>query len=334
MPPGPPDSGEPGVVAIGRNEGERLRACLASAEPRRRRVVYVDSSSTDGSRELARALGAEVVELDLARPFTAARARNAGWRRLAEADPELRWVQFVDGDCELVPGWLEAARARLERSPRLAVACGRRRERHPEASVYNRLCDVEWDTRPGPAASCGGDAMMRLEALRETGGFDEGLIAGEEPELCFRLRARGWDVERLPREMTLHDAAMTSWRQWWSRTRRAGHAFAQVAHLHGRSPERFWRAESRGILLWGFWLPAAALAAALLHPAGAALLLAYPAQWFRLRRRLRAEGRVPERDRGAYATSLVLGKFPNLVGWLEYHWHRLRGTRRGLIEYK
>ena len=89
-----------GVVVIGRNEGERLLRCLRSVAGRAGAVVYVDSGSTDGSVEAARALGAEVVLLDPAVPFTAARARNAGLERLVELRPVVERVQFVDGDCE------------------------------------------------------------------------------------------------------------------------------------------------------------------------------------------------------------------------------------------
>src|SRR5689334_4384058 len=73
-----------GVVAIGRNEGERLRVCLESALRASPDVVYVDSGSTDGSVAMAKQLGVHVVELDLTIPFTAARARNAGFEKLVQ----------------------------------------------------------------------------------------------------------------------------------------------------------------------------------------------------------------------------------------------------------
>src|SRR5262245_39089288 len=122
-----------GVVAIGRNEGERLRRCLASAAGAAR-LVYVDSGSSDGSVALARSLSAEVVELDPHRPFTAARARNEGFARLRAIAPAFEYVQFVDGDCELLPGWIETAAAFLDAHREVAVACGRRRERFPQRS--------------------------------------------------------------------------------------------------------------------------------------------------------------------------------------------------------
>lgn len=189
------------AVVIGRNEGERLIRCLRSLQGQVQQLIYVDSGSTDGSAAAARDLGAEVVDLDLSRPFTAARARNAG---LAALSSGIELVQFADGDCELDPGWIGAAADFMQTHPRAAAVCGRRRERFPEASVYNRLCDAEWNTPVGEATACGGDAMMRVAAVYTAGGYREGLIAGEEPELCLRLRRAGWQVWRLDAEMTLH----------------------------------------------------------------------------------------------------------------------------------
>ncbi|UUX96102.1 glycosyltransferase [Aquabacterium sp. J223] len=315
-----------GVVAIGRNEGERLRRCLQSVLPQVARVVYVDSGSTDGSAAMARGLGAEVVDLDLSQPFTAARARNAGLARLLALQPGLERVQFVDGDCEVVDGWLAAATAFLAQRPEVGVVCGRRRERHPERSVYNRLCDAEWNTPVGEARACGGDAMMRVAALQAVGGYREDLIAGEEPELCVRLRAAGWRVWRLDHEMTLHDAAMTRFGQWWRRTQRGGHAFAEGSALHGAPPERHWVRETRSGLAWGLWLPLAILLLALaVSPWALVLFAVYPLQVLRLSRR--GQGL-------AHALFLVLGKFPEALGQLNYWWRRLTHGQRRLIEYK
>lgn len=314
-----------GAVAIGRNEGDRLRRCLASLQGRAGRIVYVDSGSTDGSLEAAAAAGAEVVTLDLSRPFTAARARNEGLARLAGtgAPP---YVQFIDGDCELQPGWLETAAAFLDSHPDVAAVCGRRRERHPGQSVYNRLIDREWDTPVGEARACGGDVLMRTDAFRAVGGFDPGLIAGEEPELCVRLRRAGWRIWRLDAEMTLHDAAITRLGQWWRRARRAGHAYAEGAAMHGAAPERHRVAQTRRALTWGLALPLAVLVLAWPAPwLAVALALAWPAQVARLARR---------RGDLAWALFLTLGKTPEALGVLDYHLGRLSGRRRGLIEYK
>ncbi len=317
-------SADVGVVIIGRNEGARLIRCLASVGAAAGPVVYVDSGSTDGSQKAARQAGADVVDLDLSRPFTAARARNAGFADLlSRSAPD--YVQFIDGDCELRPGWIESAKTFLDAHPDAAAACGRRRERFPEASIYNRLTDQEWDTPLGQTKACGGDALIRAKALQEVGGFNPDLIAGEEPELCVRLRAAGWTIWRLDAEMTLHDAAMTRFSQWWKRNRRAGHAYAEGAAMHGRPPERHRVKQTRSALLWGAGLPAAALVGTIASPWTLVLLLAWPAQVLRLV--LRGEG-------GIRALFLTLGKLPEAQGILGYWWGRFRGGRTRLIEYK
>lgn len=314
------------AVVIGRNEGARLAACLDSLASQVRKVVYVDSGSTDGSADLARARGALVVELDMALPFTAARARNAGLAALADGE----FVQFVDGDCTVDPGWVVRATEFLTKTPKAAVVCGRRREEHPEMSVYNRLCDREWDTPVGEARACGGDALMRRKAVESVGGYRDDLIAGEEPELCLRLRRAGWTVWRLDAPMTRHDARILRFGQWWNRSRRAGYAFAAGAALHGSGPERHWVRETRRALVWGLGLPLAILGLALIWPAALLLVLLYPAQMIRLA--LRADG--PPRDALAEGAFTVLGKFAEAQGVLRFFRDRLRRRTSGLIEYK
>lgn len=315
-----------GLVAIGRNEGERLRACLASVVRRVAHVVYVDSGSADGSVALALSMGVHVVNLDMNVPFTAARARNAGWRALLQLAPGLEFIQFVDGDCVVADGWLDKALFFLAQNPAYAVVCGRRREKFPDRSIYNRLCDLEWNTPVGDAKACGGDALVRVSALRQVGGYRDDLIAGEEPELCVRLRQADWRIRRLDAEMTVHDAAMTRFGQWWRRSKRAGYAFAQGVWLHGAAPERHWVKETVSALVWGAVLPVLMLLLAYFaHPAWLLLGCAYPLQVLRLRR---LPGGLQR------AVFLVLGKFPEAMGALQFARDRLWRSHSRLIEYK
>ena len=323
-----------GCVAIGRNEGERLVRCLKSLVGRVQHVVYVDSNSTDGSAEKARELGAEVVELDMSVPFTAARARNEGYERLLELMPDMGYVQFVDGDCEVVDGWLEAAHDHLEQHPVVAAVGGRRRERFPDATVWNRIIDVEWDTPVGEAYTCGGDAMMRVEAFEKAGRYDPSLIAGEEPELCVRYRDVGYRIDRIDHEMTLHDAAMTEAGQWWKRSVRAGHAYAEGAAIHGEAPSRHWVRENQRIWFWGAVLPGVAIGAALpTLGASLALFAGYPITVAKVYKLKRSTGRN-RADAAAYSVSVAVGRFAELQGVLKFHMGRLRGKRSRLIEYK
>ncbi len=319
-----------GIVIIARNEGERLVKCLASVPSNISALVYVDSGSTDSSVEHARNAGATVIQLDMSIPFTAARARNIGFSAII-SQFTVDFVQFVDGDCELDPYWIDTAKAFLNVNPNVAVVCGRRREKFPEGSVYNRLCDLEWDSPIGQAKACGGDAMMRADVFEEVGGFRETMIAGEEPELCVRIRLAGWEIWRLDAEMTMHDAAMTRFGQWWKRARRSGHAFAEGAALHGANLERYNVLEIRRILKWALIIPCASLVSAGVFTPWALIIFgAYPFQIGRLALRYG----ISKKASWERSFFLTLGNIPEALGILEYYWRRLRGRGFQIIEYK
>lgn len=314
-----------GIVAIGRNEGERLKRCLRSV-PSGMPTVYVDSASTDDSVAFARSVGAIVVELDMSRPFSAARARNEGAEALLRTSPDIEYIQFVDGDCEIEGGWIETARSFLAERPKVAVVCGRRRERFPDASFYNALADREWDTPIGQAAACGGDALYRRSAFDSVGGFDPAMIAGEEPELCSRLRASGWRIWRLDAPMTIHDADMHRFRQWWLRAIRSGFGYAQAWSRGEVAGSRLYARELKRALFWSVGVVfAASIAAIVFGPAGLLLApLAWSAQWARL-----ALGKGPRE-----AALLLIGKFAETIGAARFAMASLRGRKSGAIFYK
>lgn len=327
-----------GVVVIGRNEGERLKRCLRSLRGQAERIVYVDSGSTDGSGAFARSLGVEVVELDMSKPFSMARGRNAGAWRLREADPDLAFIQFVDGDCEMVEGWLARAVRILEEAPEVAVVCGRRRERFPEHSVYNRLCDLEWNTPAGEAKACGGDALYRAEVFRELGGFNESLVAGEEPELCLRVREAGYRILRVDEEMTRHDANILTFRAWWRRTLRGGYGAMDVftrLRGSGRSPEEipFHHLVTRAPRWSVGWLGVTLILGGL-HPlgwvAGAGI---WGLQSLRIARAMRPRA-AGWGDAWAYGVFTLIGKWAQLWGMMTYKRDIRRKKDIVLIEYK
>jgi GT2 family glycosyltransferase len=320
------------MVAIGRNEGERLKRCLAAAQGHYGLIVYVDSASTDGSLDAARAAGAECVSLDMSIPFTAARARNAGWQRALQMAPTLEHIQFIDGDCEILAGWPAVGRAFLDAHPTVGAVAGHVRERHPERSIYNLMCDTEWQRPPGESTAVGGIALVRVGALQAVDGFDARMIAGEEPEMCLRMRRKGWTIWQLDTPMTHHDAAMTRFGQWWKRTMRAGYAFRLGASMHGQAPERFWVAEQKRGWLWGVGVPAAAVVAAVaVSPLlGLAIAALYPVQWLRLYRQRR--GQMPQAALQTFF--LVFGKLAEGAGQIKFLWQRAVGAQARLIEYK
>lgn len=295
------------AVVIGRNEAPRLASCLAALNLQVENIVYVDSDSHDDSIAIARSQGASVVELERNAPFTAARARNAGVVPLMQRPSPPQFVQFIDGDCEIQPHWIATAIDHLQNHSDVAVVCGRRRERFPDASPYNWLCDIEWNSAVGEAESCGGDSLVRTAAFHEVGGFDPSLIAGEESDLCYRLRGQGWKIARVDAEMTLHDAAMTKVSQWWQRSRRSGYADMEASCRRGHHEPHLVR-KVRSNFFWG-------------QPFSWPL---WPVLWLRVCRRHGA----------LYATHIVAGKLPHLLGQLSYWHNRVRRRSGRLIEYK
>lgn len=331
---GKPQTATVGIVVIGRNEGERLKRCLASTVRHGLPVVYVDSGSTDPSVLSAREFEVEVVELDDSAPFTAARARNAGFDRLLATHAGIEFVQFVDGDCELHPAWLGQARAVLAERDDLAIVCGRVRERCASVSIYNRICEMEWKQPPGEIEGCGGNMLVRAGALEAVGGFDPAVIAAEDTDLCTRLRLQGWKIVNIAADMVAHDAAMLRFSQWWKRNVRAGHAMTEGASRHGRSPARLFVRATRRIGLYGLALPLLALGPAWFTGGWSLLVLGvYPLQLIKNYAGLRRRGESPA-DAMIYAGHCMAAKFPQAWGQCIYRWNQLRRRRTRLIEHK
>ena len=307
------------VVVIGRNEARQLAACLRSCHGDSARVVYVDSASSDGSVPIAEAAGVPVLQLSDERDvLTAAAGRNAGFRWLSSQSDAPEFVQFVDGDCVLTEGWLSRAAAKLSSDPALAIVTGRLRERLASASVYPRLCDMEWDGPCGQVDECGGVFMVRAADFAAADGFREDVLAGEEPELCLRLRRAGRQIVRLADDMAWHDSQMDHFGQWWQRQVRGGWAYAQGVALHGQSHDRFRVRQVLSNWGWGLLLPLLTLV--LLWPTrgwSLVLLLAYAMLTFRVAAGRLRRGDAP-RHAWLYALFTALGKFANAWGQCRY----------------
>jgi GT2 family glycosyltransferase len=314
-------------VVIGRNEAARLRECLESVLPGCRRAVYVDSGSTDGSVGIARSFGIPVIELDPSLPFSAARARNEGFAYLGRECGVIDHVQFVDGDCIIERGWLAAAVRALDHDRTLAAVTGASREQSTRSSVYNLLCEIELAVPAGEIEACGGVVMMRASALQAAGGFDSTFAAGEEPELCLRLRRLGWRLECLPVPMMRHDLDMHSFRRWWARSRRCGRAYFAGWWKHRAGPEAFRAREVARTIAWGGIAPLLTVVGVITfdaHGLWCAITAVWPgARAYRWARR-RARDR---RDSAVYAVACVVAKIPECVGVIEA-WARCRRPRR------
>lgn len=323
------------VVVVGRNEGARLASCLDSitacaGEARILEILYVDSASTDDSPNVAAARGARVIRVQPERP-SAALGRNAGWR---EACGDL--ILFLDGDTRLQPGFLASALPCFA-DPGVAIVWGHRREANPRQSIYVEVLDLDWIYPLGDSEFCGGDAVMRRAVLVTVDGYDATLIAGEEPEMCRRIRARGWRINHLDVPMTTHDLAITTFRAYWRRAFRTGYAYSEVAERFRHSADPLWRREvlrnrlhGGGLLFLGALVPVALIAA----PAFA-LTLCGLGTLVILRSALRCGWKSRDwRLRLLYALHSHFQQIPILVGQIAERWDARRGRKRGLIEYK
>lgn len=324
------------VVVIGRNEGQRLARCLASIDCMRgdhdREVIYVDSASTDGSPQVAGELGAQVIVLKQG-SHTAAAGRNAGWQRALAP-----YILFLDGDTILQPDFAQVALKILDADQWIAAVWGHRREICPERSIYNRVLDLDWIYAPGETLFCGGDVLMRRSALAEVGGYDSELMAGEEPELCRRLRAAGYRVLHIDVPMTGHDLCMTRFVQYWRRALRAGYAYAEIANRFRRTSDPMWLQESKRNFrigaFWMIWLAAGVMLFALTHwwllP-----WLSVPAI-FAVRSGSKARWKAPGRALLLllYGVHSHLQQIPILLGQLTYLRVRRSGGQGKRIQYK
>lgn len=335
----PPASGNPllSVVVIGRNEGERLRRCLQSVSDMVRdnfqtEIIYVDSGSTDGSITLAHEMGAKIIALQPERP-TAALGRNAGWHAARGSI-----ILFLDGDTILHPRFVADSLHEFS-APQVAIVWGHRRELHPEKSFYNRILDLDWIYLPGLTPYCGGDALFRRLVLEETGGFEETLIAGEEPELCQRIGVLGFTILHVDRPMTAHDLAITHWQQYWKRSTRSGYAFAEVSERLLASGRFFWIEEAKRNRNRALTLLALFFAAVVVSIVSSSVLPALAVLLFFITLALRSSWKARWKSNDVVALVLYgvhshLQQIPIYLGQLQYKWNRHKGRRAALFEYK
>ena len=325
-----------GIVVIGRNESQRLLLSLQSMQSSNCPLIYVDYGSTDHSVSIAKPLVDSVLELDPAKPFSAARARNEGFERLTSLLPTLELIQFVDGDCELSEGWLEAAKQSMLSDTIHAVIIGHLQECNPDYSIYNRLCAMEWKSPVGDVknfGALGGIFMVRASVFRALGGFNANVIAGEDSEFGVRLSLAGYRVTKINHEMAIHDANMTTFAQWWTRSVRAGHAIGQRAHLNGKTSVKDCVQERKSTLFWGVAVPLLALLLLIpTHGTSALLLLAYLALALKVYLFRRKQNESVS-DAIVYAKFIVLAKIANGLGLLKFYFNRFK-QRYEIIEYK
>lgn len=246
-------------VVIGFNESATLPACFRSIQEAELEglaveIIYVDGGSTDTSIEIARSWKVDAC-LGGEKRRRAAENRNLGLRHARG-----EFVQFLDGDMQLEPGWIQAGLALLRQRPGTAVVWGYIREANP--GPYYRAMQLDWEFVEGPTRYCGGAALFRRGPLASLGGFPEDVAYGEEPYLCWRIRNElDKEVYHLHEPMVQHDLAYGGLRDYARRTVRCGETYAEIAARCLHTKERLWLREVVTSLGWASILVIAILAA-------------------------------------------------------------------------
>lgn len=322
-----------GFVIIGRNEGFYLHEALDSIISQNfpgSSIVYVDSGSSDNSLKIAQSLNINIVELSTDTAFTAARARNEGFSKLIEIDPDIEFVQFMDADCKMYKHWIDNAMPNFCEDDSIAIVCGLRKELKPDLNLFNSFCDNEWNEKLGYVTSCGGDFIIRKSLFEKFNGFNEKLIAGEEPEFCYRLRSKGFLIKRIECKMTLHDANIQSFGQWWKRAVRTGYAYAESFYLYRKSKTGFRKRECLSIIFWNLLFYMIFILSISVSRTYLFLLFLYPVNVYKIHMNLNAN----YLNKIQYSVSIMFQKFAQFQGIITFLIYRVLNKKHEIIEYK
>jgi GT2 family glycosyltransferase len=224
-------------VVIGRNTARTLRSCLQSLKQERsgyiKEITYVDGGSKDESIAFAKAIeGIKIIEHTVEKP-TPGKQRNAGWKSAGT-----EWIHFFDGDTTVDKNWISEAVKNID--SKTAAIFGWRKEVYPRKNYFHFIADLEWTEPKSEATFFGGDVLIRKTVLEETGGYDESLTAGEDPELSARIRSKGWKIKGVDTLMCYHDINMAHFRQYFARSARSGYAYAEVGMKMLKASKKTW----------------------------------------------------------------------------------------------
>ncbi len=233
------------VVVCSYNGAATIRDCcqgLLALDYPEYEVIVVDDGSADGTAAIASEYGFRVFSTEN-RGLSS--ARNTGWQ---VATGEI--VAYIDDDASPDPHWLKYLATAFRQGGYAAVggpnippldscptaACVAHATGNPRHVL---LSDREAEHIPG----C--NSAFRRDALEAVGGFDPQFrVAGDDVDICWRIRERGWRLGFSPAAMVWH-RRRDSIRAYWHQQRGYGRAEAQ---LERKWPERH---NSAGYLSWG-----------------------------------------------------------------------------------
>lgn len=196
------------AIIIGLNVETTLSQCIHSVKQScqvaqdemevETEIVYVDSSSSDASRQIA---AGEGLTTYLANPAyrSAPNGRTSGFLLTGG-----EFVMFVDGDMVLAPTWMvDGLRflAEHERAGGVGGICDAIRQVGDRQVRNENYYHIKKEVAP---AREGGTFLFRRTALDAVGAYEPELVAGAEYYLLCALRRAGWPLYRIRRPMLTH----------------------------------------------------------------------------------------------------------------------------------
>lgn len=175
----------------------RIRAAVENR--REAELIVVDNGSEDGSYEWLRKNYSDIARILRLPVGSISEVRNYG---ASHARGEV--LCFVDADCVVQTDHLERVGRALRKSS--AAAVGARYELPQKAGWV----ETAWHKlhRTGERAFVNflsaGNFSIRTKVFRKVGGFAEGLVTGEDAELCKRLRQAGYRIYQDPAIKVIH----------------------------------------------------------------------------------------------------------------------------------
>ncbi|MEZ5813122.1 MAG: glycosyltransferase family 2 protein [Alphaproteobacteria bacterium] len=179
---------------------ELLKA-LSNLDPKPDRILFIDSSSADRTREMIESVGFDLHQIPK-EEFGHGKTRNLGARLNENADILIYMTQdAIPAQSDLIAPMLSF----FEKDPKTAIVFGRqlphddanvaaqyaRLQNYPAHDYVNRMEDK--DTRGIKTFFCSNSfAAYRAAALQEAGGFPEDLPLAEDMAVCARLLEKGY----------------------------------------------------------------------------------------------------------------------------------------------
>ena len=198
--------------------------------------------ATDAARDHISILGAGELQ-------TSYHARNR-----AAARGQAPWIVFLDADVLPSEDLLDRYFA-AEPQPATAILAGAVTDEEPPptaapapryAWLKSSMSQEITLSHDGHAFAQTANAAIRRAAFTQVGGFEPRIRSGGDADLCYRIQAAGWELERRPEAAAVHHNRQTIPRMLAQRARHGAGANWLARRWPGALPRRRWP----GLALW------------------------------------------------------------------------------------